>query len=300
MRLAILIATLALCITSQAQEDELDLLSLLGEEEVTDYTIASFKANRVINLHSLETTARRVLDIKISHRLGTVSGGLDEWFGLDQATIRLGGDYGITDLLMVGIGRSSYEKTYDGYVKFKFLRQSTGKRNMPISALIMSSMAIKTIPFSIPERKNYFSSRLYYAHQIIIGRKFSDAFSMQLSPSLVHRNLVETLTETNDVLALGIAGRIKLTQRLALNAEYIYVAPDQLASQYVNSASIGLDIETGGHVFQLHFTNSTSMNDKGFITETTDEWSAGDIHFGFNISRVFTIKKKNERPSEHD
>ncbi|NND95308.1 MAG: hypothetical protein HKN45_10610 [Flavobacteriales bacterium] len=295
-----LIATLALCITSQAQEDELDLLSLLGEEEVTDYTIASFKANRVINLHSLETTARRVLDIKISHRLGTVSGGLDEWFGLDQATIRLGGDYGITDLLMVGIGRSSYEKTYDGYVKFKFLRQSTGKRNMPISALIMSSMAIKTIPFSIPERKNYFSSRLYYAHQIIIGRKFSDAFSMQLSPSLVHRNLVETLTETNDVLALGIAGRIKLTQRLALNAEYIYVAPDQLASQYVNSASIGLDIETGGHVFQLHFTNSTSMNDKGFITETTDEWSAGDIHFGFNISRVFTIKKKNERPSEHD
>lgn len=278
-----------------SQDDELDLLDLLGEEETTDYTIVSFKANRVINLHSLETTSKRVLDVKISHRLGVVTGGLQEWFGLDQATVRLGGDYGITDQLMVGLGRSSFEKTYDGFVKFKFLRQSTGKRKMPISALVMSSMAIKTIPFAVPERENYFSSRLYYVHQLIIGRKFSDAISFQVSPTLVHRNLVETLQEENDVFALGMAGRVKLTQRLALNAEYIYVLPDQLADRYRNSASIGLDIETGGHVFQLHFTNSTAMNEKGVITETVDDWSKGDAHFGFNVSRVFTIRKK-EKP----
>jgi len=283
---------LALSLGLTAQDEEMDLLGLLGEEEVTDYAIASFKANRVINLHSLETTAKRVLDIKISHRLGRISGGLQEWFGLDQATIRLGGDYGITDQLNVGLGRSSFEKTYDGYVKWKFLRQSKGARNVPISLVAMSSMAIKTIPFAIPERENYFSSRLYYVHQLIIGRKFSDAFSFQLSPSLVHRNLVMTTDEASDVLALGSAGRIKLTQRLALNAEYIYVLPDQLAEGYRNSASIGLDIETGGHVFQLHFTNSTAMNEKGVITETTDDWLEGDFHFGFNISRVFTIRKR--------
>lgn len=283
---------LALSLGLTAQDEEMDLLGLLGEEEVTDYAIASFKANRVINLHSLETTAKRVLDIKISHRLGRISGGLQEWFGLDQATIRLGGVYGITDQLNVGLGRSSFEKTYDGYVKWKFLRQSKGARNVPISLVAMSSMAIKTIPFAIPERENYFSSRLYYVHQLIIGRKFSDAFSFQLSPSLVHRNLVMTTDEASDVLALGSAGRIKLTQRLALNAEYIYVLPDQLADRYRNSASIGLDIETGGHVFQLHFTNSTAMNEKGVITETTDDWLDGDFHFGFNISRVFTIRKK--------
>jgi len=283
---------LALSLGLTAQDEEMDLLGLLGEEEVTDYAIASFKANRVINLHSLETTAKRVLDIKISHRLGRISGGLQEWFGLDQATIRLGGDYGITDQLNVGLGRSSFEKTYDGYVKWKFLRQSKGARNVPISLVAMSSIAIKTIPFAIPERENYFSSRLYYVHQLIIGRKFSDAFSFQLSPSLVHRNLVMTTDEASDVLALGSAGRIKLTQRLALNAEYIYVLPDQLAEGYRNSASIGLDIETGGHVFQLHFTNSTAMNEKGVITETTDDWLEGDFHFGFNISRVFTIRKR--------
>lgn len=283
---------LVLSLGLTAQDEEMDLLGLLGEEEVTDYAIASFKANRVINLHSLETTAKRVLDIKISHRLGRISGGLQEWFGLDQATIRLGGDYGITDQLNVGLGRSSFEKTYDGYVKWKFLRQSKGARNVPISLVAMSSMAIKTIPFAIPERENYFSSRLYYVHQLIIGRKFSDAFSFQLSPSLVHRNLVMTTDEASDVLALGSAGRIKLTQRLALNAEYIYVLPDQLAEGYRNSASIGLDIETGGHVFQLHFTNSTAMNEKGVITETTDDWLEGDFHFGFNISRVFTIRKR--------
>jgi len=295
MKTTFLTALLLLSIGLFAQEEEPDLLSLLDEEEYTDYTIASFKANRVINLHSLETTKKRILDIKISHRLGAVSGGFQEWYGLDQATIRLGGDYGITDRLMVGIGRSSFEKTYDGYVKYKFLRQSKGARNMPISALFTSSMAIKTIDFEVPDRVNYGTSRLFYTHQLIVGRKFSEGFSLQLSPTLVHRNLTPGPNEKNDVLALGIAGRIKLSKRLSLNAEYIYVAPDQLGDIYRNAASIGLDIETGGHVFQLHFTNSIAMTDKGVITETTDSWVDGDFHFGFNISRVFTIRKKEDK-----
>lgn len=155
---------------------------------------------------------------------------------------------------------------------------------------LFSSMAIKTLKPSDPTRENYFSSNLYYAFQVILGRKFSEAFTLQLSPSLVHRNLVETAAEANDVLACGIAGRIKLSKRVSLNSEYIYVLPDQLAEGYYNSFSIGFDIETGGHVFQLHFSNSTSMIEKGFIAENVGRWADGDVHFGFNISRVFNVK----------
>jgi hypothetical protein len=115
---------------------------------------------------------------------------------------------------------------------------------------------------------------------------------MQLSPTLVHRNLVKTKAEKNDVLGLGTAARIKLTKRVALNGEYIYILPNQLASPYQNGISIGFDIETGGHVFQLHFTNSASMIEKGFFAENTGDWTNGDIHFGFNVSRVFTVKRQ--------
>lgn len=273
-----------------AQDD--DLLSLLGEEEETvDYVNAAFKTNRVINLHSLESTSAGVLDIKISHRFGTMNRGAYELFGLDNATIRIGGDYGITDWLTIGVGRSSFQKTYDGFVKYKFLRQSTGAKKMPLTAAFFASTALQTMKWQNPDRENYFSSRLYYTFQMIVGRKFSESFSLQLSPTVVHRNLVKTSAESNDVFALAAAGRIKITKRLALNAEYIYVLPDQLLPGFRNSLSIGFDIETGGHVFQLHFTNSTSMVAPGFVAQTVENWGEGGIHFGFNVSRVFTVVK---------
>jgi hypothetical protein len=276
-----------------AQED--DLLSLLEEEEVTTYITAAFKTNRVINLHSLESTGQGVLDVKISHRFGFINGGAYELFGLDNANIRIGADYGILNQLTVGLGRNSFEKTFDGFLKYKFLRQSTGKKNIPITAAAFASIAIKTLRWENPDRENYFYSRLNYTYQVILGRKFSKSFSLQLSPSLVHRNLVETKAESNDVFAIGAATRIKLSKRVGLNAEYIYVLPDQLAPEFRNSFSIGFDIETGGHVFQLHFTNSTSMIEKGFITETVGKWKNGDIHFGFNVSRVFTVVKPKNK-----
>lgn len=283
------LAFFLLCFFAPCQAQD-DLLALLGDEEpTTEYATAAFKTNRVINLHSIENTAGGVLDVKISHRFGFLNGGFQELFGLDQATIRIGADYGVTDRFTIGFGRSSYEKTYDGFLKYKFLRQSSGAKNMPISAAFLATGAIKTIPWANPDRENYYSSRLYYTFQLMLGRKFSDGFSMQLSPTLVHRNLVRTKAENNDVLALGAAIRQKLTKRIAVNAEYIYVLPNQLADGYRNSLSIGFDIETGGHVFQLHFTNSTSMIEKGFIGETVGDWTNGGIHFGFNVSRVFTV-----------
>jgi len=299
MKQILAIATLLLwSFSGNAQEEEGgSLLDLLEEEETTNYASASFKTTRIINAQSIENVAEGVLDFKISHRFGMLNAGAYEAFGLDNATIRLGLDYGITKNLMVGFGRSSWQKALDGFVKYRILRQSTGKRNMPITLSVHSSIAVNMLRWANPERDNFLTSRLVYTHQVLIGRKISSGTSIMLMPTLIHRNLVETKAEKNDVYALGIGGRQKLTKRLALTGEYYYVLPDQIADIYSNALSLGIDIETGGHVFQLHFTNSTAMIDKGVITETTGRWDKGDIHFGFNVSRVFTIREQR-RPKE--
>ncbi len=280
-------------------QTEGDLLSLLGEEKTTNYSTASFKTNRVINGHSIENTAAGVLDFKISHRFNQLRNGVYDIFGLDGASIRFGFDYGITNRLMVGVGRTNREKMYDGFAKYKILRQCSGAKNVPVTLSYLIDAQIKSVKFSDESRDNKFSSRLFYTHQILIGRKFSDRLSLQLMPTLVHRNLTTTKKDKNDVFAVGVAGRVKLTKRVAFNAEYYYVPDGQIATPFVNSLSVGFDIETGGHVFQLHFTNTPDMNYKGFITETQEDWffkgsdgrTLSGLRFGFNISRVFTIKK---------
>ncbi|MBK8429102.1 MAG: hypothetical protein IPL27_25505 [Lewinellaceae bacterium] len=294
----LLLLVMLLCGQGLVAQEE-DLLSMLGEEKTTDFATASFKTNRIINGHSIENTAAGVLDFKISHRFGPVRQGVYDMFGLDAATIRIGFDYGITDRLMIGIGRNGNEKIIDGFAKYRLLRQSSGKRNMPISLSYLIDGQIKTLKFSDAERDNKFTSRLYYTHQLLLARKFSKGLSLQLMPTLVHRNLVPTRDENNDVLAIGIGGRTKLTKRVSINLEYYYVPEGQISTDYANSLSIGFDIETGGHVFQLHFTNTNAMSYKGFITETPEDWFfkndegrvLSGIRFGFNVSRVFTVKK---------
>ena len=266
-----------------------DLLSLIDEGPVTEYATAGFKTNRVINLHSFENTAPGVLDFKINHRFGYLSAGVNELFGLDQSSVRLAFDYGITDNIQIGLARSSVDKVIDGYVKYRFLRQQTGARHIPLTMALVGGIGVKSNPFSNPDREYAFTHRLTYHTQLIIGRKFSQNFSMQLVPGLVHRNLVTTNAETNDVWNVGVGFRQKITQRIAINGEYVYVLPNQLGPDYKNSISIGFDIETGGHVFQLHFTNSTLIHEAGFITQTNGNVLDGDIHFGFNISRVFDL-----------
>ncbi len=273
-----------------------DLLDMLGEEkEEVERVTAAFKSTRVIGSHSLEHVAAGVLDFRIMHRFGELNTGSYELFGLDQATIRLGLDYGITDRFTVGIGRSSLYKEIDGFLKYKLLWQSTGAKKIPVTIEVITGMTSNMLKWSDPERKNYTTSRFGFYHQLIIGRKFSDAFSLQISPILVHRNLVERTIDKHDIIAVEVGTRIKLTQRLAITADYFYVLPDQLTDEYTSPLSIGLDIETGGHVFQLHFTNAPAMNEKTFLTETTGKWEKGDIHFGFNISRVFTISDRKRK-----
>ncbi len=277
----------------QMVEGQEDLLSMLEEDTKSTYAEAIFKTSRIINGHSIENTPKSILDLKISHRFGFVENGFYDLFGLDGATVRIGVDFGVSDRLTIGGGRSSLEKTYDIYGKYHLLRQQSGQHNRPVGLSYIVSAAIHTLKFEDPEASNLFRSRLYYTHQVLIARKFSDAFSFQCMPILVHRNWVSTPKEANDVFAIGFGGRHKISKRVSINAEYYYVPEGQLAERYRNSFSLGLDIETGGHVFQLHFTNSTSMIEKGFVAETTGDWSKGGVHFGFNVSRVFSLGKSD-------
>jgi hypothetical protein len=274
------------------QEDLLDILNKDSKPEI-NFATATFKSTRIMNGHSIEKMPPGQLDFRISHRFGRINSGAYEFFGLDQSNVHFGLEYGIFNWMMIGIGRGTYEKTFDGFAKFTLLKQSSGARFMPVSVSLLSSAALKSVKWADPSRTNYFSSRLSYVGQVLIARKISQVFSVQLSPSYVHRNLVATELDPNDLFSLGAGGRMKLTKRISLNAEYYYLAnPKKYMSQKVyDPLSIGFDIETGGHVFQLIFTNSVAMIEKGFIGETTGSWSKGDIHFGFNISRVFTLKK---------
>ncbi|WP_339700213.1 DUF5777 family beta-barrel protein [uncultured Roseivirga sp.] len=268
----------------KAQEDLLDILNSEQTEEVNT-TLAIFKGARLINGHTIVTRKMGELEFVISHRFGRINTGIDEFFGLDGANVRFSLEYGITDNLTAGIGRNSFEKVYDGFLKYGLLKQSTGEKNMPISLTAFSSMAIRTL--KDPDfTEDDFNSKVSYTHQVLIARKFNDKFSFQLAPTYVHRNKVLENQE-NDIIALGIGGRMKLNTRVSLNAEYYYRLTEELDASYKDSLGVGVEIETGGHVFHLNFTNSRSMVERGFITETDGNFFKGDIHFGFNISRVF-------------
>lgn len=295
-----------------AQDDLLDILDdsppkdEAKKKEIV-YTTATFKGTRIVNMQSPEIPGKGVMQFVFMHRFGAINDDfLYNFFGLDLASVRLSLDYSPTDWLNVGFGRSSVTKAWDGFLKIKMLRQSTGDRNMPISAVLYSTMNYTTLRFNdgLP---HYESDRLSYSYQLILARKFGDRFSAEVVPTLVHYNLVQTKAQSNDVFALGFGGRIKITQRLALTGEYMLQMPKntyfdeitQAEVPYNNALSIGFDIETGGHVFQLHLTNSRGLIDPQWIGRTPGSWTAGDIYFGFNISRVFTIvrPKTPEEPA---
>ncbi len=274
-----------------------DLETLLEEqmEPSTNYVTATFKATRILNGHSIERMPEGQLDFRISHRFGRINEGPYEFFGLDQASTHLSLEYGILDWLMIGLGRGTFEKTVDGFVKISLLRQSTGKRNVPLSISWMSGIYINGLRWIQPEQDNQFVQRLEYVHQLLVARKFGPRISLQITPSYLHRNLVKTVEDPNDLFAIGAGSRIKITKRISFNAEYFYVFkpdPSTLSSPIYDPLSFGIDIETGGHVFQLIFTNAVAMTENGFLGQTTGQWLEGDIHFGFNISRVFQLKKQ--------
>jgi hypothetical protein len=285
----LLAAAITLQCSVKAQDDMLKGIedSTQKKERVTN----AFKSSRVINGQSMEFIGAGVLDFRILHRFGPVNGGVDQFFGLDQASMRMGFDYGISKNITIGVGRTTFKKELDGFIKYRPIWQTKGPGGSPVSVVLVAGMAIQTGKNTDPGKTVTFNSRVGYYYQAIVGRKFTQRLTLQVSPTLVHRNEV-VLADENDVYAVGLGGRYKFSRSMAFVVDYFYVANGLPHSAGTNPLSVGVDIETGGHVFQLHFSNTSGMNERAFITETTNKWGKGDIQFGFNLSRVFTLKRR--------
>jgi hypothetical protein len=286
--------SLVVCQPLLAQEKNSSLEQMLAATQQPNNTpISTFRATRIISGHSIEHTPKGILDFRIAHRFSPMTDGFHSFFGLDGATIRLGLDYGFTNWLTVGIGRSSYQKEYDGFVKASLLRQSYTKK-IPLSISYVGGISVTSLESSqlmgrqlMSPEKYPFSNRLFFVNQLLLAKKINHWLSLQITPSHIHYNLVNTRSEPNDLFALGSAAQFKISKRLSINVEHYYQL-NQLSNTR-NAFGIGCDIETGGHVFQLHFSNAAHLTERGFIVQTTDNWKDGGFRFGFNISRVFTI-----------
>ena len=285
MKKIFLTAFLILASLQLSSQDLLDILEL--EAPVTENIVsATFKGTRIVNGHSIENRKNAELEFIISHRFGRVNTGFEELFGLDQANIRFALEYGLTDDLTAGLGRSSFEKTYDGYLKYRLLKQKTGANAFPFAVSLFGSIAAKSQK-AIAGSERTFAESLFYVGQVLIAKKVNSSLSIQVTPTYVHRNLATIAADPHDIFALGFGTRVKLSKRVSLNAEYYQQFQMLTSINARNSLAFGVDIETGGHVFQIILSNAITMVEKSFITETTGNFFGGDIHLGFNLSRTF-------------
>jgi len=271
-----------------SQDDLLDILdNETPENKTADIVIATFKGTRIINGHSIQNRKDKELEFIISHRFGRINLGFDELFGLDQSNIRFSLEYGLNDNLTAGFGRSSFEKTYDSFLKYSWIKQKIGENSFPFAVSLFGSVALKTIKDYDPADKRSFAESLFYVGQVLIARKVSPSFSFQITPTYVHRNTVRIDADPHDIFALGFGSRMKVSKRVSINGEYYYAFDESKSINVRNSLAFGVDIESGGHVFQIILSNALTMIEKSFITETTGNFFGGDIHLGFNISRTF-------------
>ncbi|WP_298150478.1 DUF5777 family beta-barrel protein [Flavobacterium sp.] len=282
-KITLLALALLGCGIASAQEnllDELDQKSTKKEIE-----IAAFKGVQVVSMQSTKLAAKGEFYFVVSHRFGDLTNGLDNFFGLDNAYTKLGGIYGVTNWFSVGISRQTYNKVFEVTAKYKFADQEID--GFPVTIVGFNSMDINT-KLSVDEYPNLKSNnRLAFTTQLPISRKFSNAFSLEINPVFVHKNLYDPATENKDQFLVAAGGRYKLTKRLSLNLEYAARMDAPENEMYHNPLSLGLDIETGGHVFQLLFSNSQAINDVAYFTNATGKWNGGGIYFGFNMYRVF-------------
>ncbi len=300
-----LASALCLCFFSTPVAAQDDLLADLEseQEEITEYAFATFKGTRAINLQSPQLPAKGVLQYIFIHRFGAFNNDyLYNNLGMNTAEVALQLDYGVTDWLNLGLSSGTASpRTYSGFVKYRIARQSKGARVMPFSLVGYSSLTWNNERYTLEVPYNE-SDRLSFTNQLVIARKFSQRFSLEVVPTHVHFNLVSLNSEDNDILSIGTAARLKLTQQIGLSLEYIYqinpletslhtLGAEVVMQQNQNVLSAGIDIETGGHVFQIFFTNSRGIADPYTIAQTPGQWKDGAIHLGFNISRVFTIVK---------
>ncbi|MEY2800255.1 MAG: hypothetical protein RI934_1243 [Bacteroidota bacterium] len=289
----LLILVCAFANSLKAQDtDPMMLLQGLAEAPKDEPVIATFKATRVINQQTIEVGGSRSLDFRIHHHFGPFNSGAYDFWGIDGgASIRLGLEYSYDGRLQIGLGRTSYEKQLDGFLKYRLLRQSKSG-SMPISVTLFSGAyqnGLKGLKIGGLDKFKYASDRFSFVHQVIIARKIDDKLSLQITPTMVHYNLVENLTDNNDSYFLGISGRYKISNRTAITYEYGARMDNNTAIKYYDSMGIGLDIETGGHVFQMFLTNSFGMTENQTFARTNTSWADRGFRLGFNVSRMFTL-----------
>lgn len=264
-----------------AQDDLLKDIDTVQTEN-TEISQPAFKALQIVTGQSTKLTAKKEWYIVVAHRFGDVSRGFKDFFGLDDASTKLGVIYGATDWLSLSLSRETNLKTFEGGAKYRLVQQN---ENFPVDVVGYNVMAVNTEL----SKDNYphlqFGDRLSYLTQALISRRFSDKFSLQFTPSYVHKNLYEPSVEDKDQFFTGLGGRYKISKRISINAEYFLNFDNH--SFYKNPLSLGMDLETGGHVFQLLFSNSQLNSDIGYLTNATGKWEKGQIFFGFNLYRVF-------------
>ncbi len=277
----------------QAQNDLLDMLDAEIKPLRTPVD-ATFKSTRIINCHSIERMQGGDLELHVSHRFGLINSGFKKFFGLDESSSHVSLEYGITDWMEVGLGRATVDEQFNGFVKFSPLRQSKGKWAMPVSASLYLAAITTTQDYPDPTWVVDAVHRRSFVAQVLVARKFAPWLSLQVSPTFIHRNMVATPLDPNRLFALGIGGRVKFTRRAAISFEYFWLKDRALLTGPVrfNPLSIGIDIETGSHVFQIFVSNSFHILENGFIGETTGSWKSSGLHVGFNVSRVFTVIRK--------
>ena len=266
-----------------AQDDLLDEIDQDSPED--NYATATFKGLKIVNFESTKLTARKEFTLVVAHRFGTIKNGFDSFFGLDDAVTRLNFIYGVNDWLNVSVSRSSFQKIYEGAIKYRLVKQKKG--GSPFTIVGYNSLLINSALDESNLTKLKFENRLGYATQLLIARKFNKNLSLQLAPTVFHDNYVADNTQDNTQYAIGFGGRHKLTKRWSVNVDYGWHLNRTSASPFKNPLSIGFDLETGGHVFQMHFTNAQGMNTNTFLGQGTGDWGDGNIFFGFNLSRVF-------------
>ncbi len=295
--LAIILFTFLVINNAFAQDELLEMLDSISTPEKR-YAQGTFQSTRVINAHTVDFQEEGEMQALIQHRFSSLEDGYKQGFGLDNAIVRLGIEYGVKDWLALGFGRSTNDGVVDGYYKTKLVRQSYGAGGFPFSIVTYSNVHFRTKDFPNTQISYKFKHRFSFASQILIAKKFSQAFSIQLMPGYLHRNLVLTNEDPNDIYHLGGAFRLKLTKRVALTGEYFHVFDSHVQDTQEMPLTFGIEIGTAGHVFQLNFSNSPGFSETQFLTQTIDKWSEGGIRFGFNISRVFQIKKEYEPDPE--
>jgi len=282
-----------------AQDDLMKELEQ-GQKSESNYVSQTFKGSRIINGQSVETKGKGELEFIFAHRFGRINTGSYGAWGLDAgAVVRLGLEYGITDRFGIGLGRNfaANNKMIDLYGRYKVIRQGKGANSSPVTITAIGTITYQAFPNAadaissgIPSPST--SDRMGYVVEVPIARKFSQSFSAQITPVFVHRNGVNKAFENNDDYAVAFAARYKLTRSFSLIGEYYERLNANSNSPYYNSAGLGFDLETGGHVFQLIFTNSYGLNPQTIVTRTDGKISNGDVQFGFNITRTFQVGKR--------